>query len=125
MTIFPDKINENILKLTTVKDRYLCVVVHKYIYRNVYRYFTILAPVKYYLICQRYAEKSTILKMLKCASKHISRIPTAVCASHLHNKRIRVDPCFQYKIQKRAIFIEQAPDHGEDEEHGEHAPCVL
>jgi hypothetical protein len=37
---------------------YLCVVVHKYVYRNVH--FTITAPIKY-LICHLYAETSAKL----------------------------------------------------------------
>jgi hypothetical protein len=32
---------------------------------------------------------------------------------------------FPIQNTKKAISIEHAPDHGENEEHGEHAPRVL
>ncbi len=67
----------------------ICVlVVHEYIYRNMY--FTIMAPVEY-KICLLYAEKSANLSMLKCANyfRRINqsysncRLCIAQCACHL------------------------------------------
>jgi hypothetical protein len=76
------------MKDTVEEDQQLCVVVHKYIYRNVY--FTTMAPVN----CTR---------MLKCANYSIldATVPTAVCASHL---RVFTNATFYPRTFKKTIL---------------------